>query len=89
MLRLMGLPALPRCPRATVRRGEGRIELRFLGPDCDEGLDVDLRLLGRGQDPEAAELRLLAQLEELGYKVDQLAPDPPSLPTGHSEETGS
>ena len=75
MLRLMGLPALTRCPKATVRRGEGRIELRFLGPECDEGLDVDLGLLGAGQDPEAAELRLLAQLEALGYAVERLAPD--------------
>jgi hypothetical protein len=75
MFRLMGLPALTRCPKATVRRGEGRIELRFLGPECDEGLDVDLGLLGAGQDPEAAELRLLAQLEALGYAVERLAPD--------------
>jgi hypothetical protein len=75
MLRLMGLPARARCPKATVRRGEGRIELRFLGPDCDEGLDVDLRLLGAGQDPEAAELGLLAQLEALGYAVERLPPD--------------
>jgi hypothetical protein len=75
MLRLMGLPARARCPKATVRRGERRIELRFLGPDCDEGLDVDLRLLGPGQDPEAAELGLLAQLEALGYAVERLPPD--------------
>jgi hypothetical protein len=75
MLRLMGLPARARCPQATVRRGEGRIELRFLGADCDEGLDVDLALLGPGEDPEAAELRLLAQLEALGYGVQRLLPD--------------
>jgi hypothetical protein len=58
-----------------VRRGAGRIELRFLEPDCDEGLDVDLRLLGWDQDPEAAELGLLAQLEALGYAVEGLSPD--------------
>jgi hypothetical protein len=75
MLRLMGLPARTRCPKATVRRGEGRIELRFLGPECDEGLDVDLRLLGPGEDPEAAELSLLAQLGALGYAVERLPPD--------------
>jgi hypothetical protein len=75
MLRLTGLPARTRCPRATVRRGPGRIELRFLGPDCDEGLDVDLGLLGPDQDPEAAELRLLARLEELDYEVERLPPD--------------
>jgi hypothetical protein len=75
MFRLMGLPARHRCPRATVRRGVGRIELRFLGPDCDEGLDVDVRMLGPNQDPEAAELRLLAQLETLGYAVERLPPE--------------
>jgi hypothetical protein len=71
----MGLPTRARCPKATVRRGEGRIELRFLGPDCDEGLDIDLRLLGSGQDPEAAELWLLARLEALGYAVERLSPE--------------
>lgn len=75
MLRLMGLPARTRCPQATVRRSESGIELRFLGPDCDEGLDVDLGLLGRGADLEAVELRLLAQLEGLGYEVERLAAD--------------
>ncbi len=52
MLRLMGLPARTRCPQATVRRSEAGIELRFLGPDCDEGLDVDLGRLGPGEDLE-------------------------------------
>jgi hypothetical protein len=75
MLRLMGLPTRARCPKATVRRAEGLIELRFLGPDCDQGLDVDLRLLGSGQDPEAAELSLLAQLKALGYAIERLPPD--------------
>jgi hypothetical protein len=75
MLRLMGLPARERCPNATVRRGPGRVELRFLGPDCDTGLDVDLGLLGANQDPEAAELSLLAQLKALGYTVQRLPPE--------------
>jgi hypothetical protein len=74
MLRLMGLPARARCPKATVRRALGRIELRFLGPDCDEGLDVDLGLLGPNEDPEAAELSLLAQLKAMGYTVERLRP---------------
>ena len=75
MFRLMGLPARTRCPRATVRRGEAGIELRFLGPDCDEGLDVGLERIGEGEDLEAVELRLLAQLESLGYEVERLAPE--------------
>ncbi len=75
MLRLMGLPAHIRCPQATVRRTEAGIELQFLGPDCDEGLDVDLGRLAPGEDLEGVELRLLAQLEALGYAVKRLAPD--------------
>jgi hypothetical protein len=75
VLRLMGLPARARCPKATVRRGAGRIELRFLGPDCDQGQDIGLGLLGPDQDPEAAELWLLAQLEARGYAVERLPPD--------------
>jgi hypothetical protein len=71
----MGLPARSRCPRATVRRVTGRIELRFVGPDCDEGLDVELALVGPGEDPESVELRLLAQLEALGYAVERLPAD--------------
>ena len=75
MLRLMGLPARTRCPQATVRRSEAGIELRFLGPDCDEGLDVDLGRLGPGEDLETVELRLLAQLEARGYAVERLLPN--------------
>jgi hypothetical protein len=75
VLRLMGLPALSRCPRATVRRVGDRIELRFVGPDCDQGLDVDLGLVGPDEDPEGAELWLLARLETLGYAVERLPAD--------------
>jgi hypothetical protein len=72
VLRLTGLPATTRCPRATVRRAVGRIELRFAGPDCDQGFDVDLGMLGPDADPETEELRLLAQLEAMGYAVQRL-----------------
>jgi hypothetical protein len=75
LLRLTGLPSRARCPQATVRRARGRIELRFRGPDCDHALDVDLGLLGEGTDLEAAELRLLAELEARGYAVARLPPD--------------
>jgi hypothetical protein len=72
----MGLPARTRCPEATVRRGQGRIELRFRGgAECEEGFDVDLGLLGDDEDPEAVELRLLTRLEALGYTVERLPPD--------------
>ena len=78
MLRLTGLPAVSRCPKASVRRASARIELRFSGPECDEGFDIDPALLGEGEDLEVAELRLLAQLEALGYAVERLAPDDPA-----------
>ena len=70
----MGLPATTRCPRATVRRRAGALELRFSGPACDERLDLDARLLG-GADLEAEELRLLGELARLGYEVQRLAPE--------------
>jgi hypothetical protein len=70
----MGLPARTRCPQVTVRRSEAGIELRFLGPDSDEGLDVDFERLGPDEDLEAVELRLLAQVDALGYAVERLLP---------------
>ena len=76
MLRLMGLPARGRCPEATVRRTPDRIELRFAGAECDEGFDIELAMVEPEADPEAVELDLLAQLDELGYAVKRLPPDP-------------
>jgi hypothetical protein len=68
------LPAAARCQEATVRRAPGPIELRWAAPDCDEGLDVDLRLVGAGADPEAVERQLLADLRARGYAVERLPP---------------
>jgi hypothetical protein len=75
MLRLMGLPATSRCPDVTVRRRVDAIELRFSGPDCEQALDVDARLLGRGADLEGEELALLAELARRGYRARRLAVD--------------
>ena len=58
-----------------MRRGVAGSSCGSLGPDCDEGLDVDLARIGAGEDPESVELQLLAQLEALGYEVERLAPD--------------
>ena len=69
MLRITGLPARARYPRATVSRGEGRIEILFSGEEGSTRIDVDLRYLAGVDDLEATELRLLAQLQELGYEV--------------------
>ncbi|MEA2178512.1 MAG: hypothetical protein QOG77_1809 [Solirubrobacteraceae bacterium] len=75
VLRLTGLPAPQRCPSATVRRTPGVIELRFQCVDGSEmPFDVDVAVLGPGADPEAEELRLLAQLGEMGYDVRRLTP---------------
>jgi hypothetical protein len=75
MFRLMGLPAISRCPDVTVRRRVAAIELRFSGPGGDQALDVEARLLGPGADLEREELALLAELERRGYRVQRLAPD--------------
>jgi hypothetical protein len=68
VIRLTGLPALSRCPDVRVARAAGGIEIRFSGPDHELAMDVEDRYLG-GQDPEEAELRLLARLAEMGYRV--------------------
>ena len=71
MIRLTGLPSLSRCPDVAVGRAEGRIEIRFSGPGQEVAMDVEDRYLG-GDDPEEAELRLLARLSEMGYRVTRV-----------------
>lgn len=75
MLRLMGLPSVARFPRATVQRRAGRFELLFHGGEHTTALDVDFRYLGEVDDLETVELDLLARLQQIGYKVDRLAPE--------------
>ena len=79
MLRLTGLPARARYPRATVSHGEGRIEILFSGEEGSTRIDVDLRYLTGVDDLEATELRLLAQLQELGYEVAWRPEEEPKL----------
>jgi hypothetical protein len=74
VLRLMGLPAISRCPEVSVRRRPAALELRFSGPDCYQAFDVDANLLGPEADMELEELTLLADLERRGYHVRRLAP---------------
>ena len=75
MIRLTGLPAPSRCPDATVGRSEDRIEILFDGgPGDPVRMDVEHRFLGDA-DPEEEELRLLARLTEMGYRVTR-APGP-------------
>lgn len=67
MLRLTGLPNAARYPIATVTRGEDEILIHFGGLAEEQSMTVPLKYVGG--DEEAAELRLLAQLQEIGYSV--------------------
>jgi hypothetical protein len=67
VLRLTGLPAPSRYPRASVRHAGNRIEIVFSGDDDTTVVDVDLRLLGPIDDLEAVQLDLLAKLQAQGY----------------------
>jgi hypothetical protein len=67
VLRLTGLPAPGRYPRAVVLLVEERIEIMFSGDDGATQIDVDLRLLGPVDDAEAVVLDLLAKLQAQGY----------------------
>jgi hypothetical protein len=67
MLRLMGLPHVARYPEAVVRRDGEHVRIRFGGSGPEQTVGVPLKYVGG--DDEAAELRLLSQLQELGYRV--------------------
>jgi hypothetical protein len=67
MLRLMGLPRVERFPEATVTRDDEHLVIRFGGLDEEQTMSVPLKYVGG--DEEAAELRLLAQLQHIGYRV--------------------
>jgi hypothetical protein len=69
----MGLPNVARYPEATVARGETSILIRFSGPYYGEQkMSVPLQYVGG--DAETAELRLLAQLQQIGYTVRREEP---------------
>jgi len=70
VLRLTGLPALARCPEATVFRLEDGLAIVFSGAGDTVRIDVEQRFLGDA-DLETVELRLLAQLVEMGYRVSR------------------
>jgi hypothetical protein len=70
----MGLPNVVRYPEATVVRDETSILILFGGPYGEQKMSVPLEYVGG--DAEAAELRLLAQLQQIGYRVGRGEPDP-------------
>ena len=66
-MRLMGLPNVARYPEATVVRDDTHILITFGGLDSQQTMGVPLEYVGG--DDEEAELRLLAQLQQIGYKI--------------------
>ena len=71
----MGLPNVARYPEAVVARDETGVHIRFSGPYYGEQ-EMSVPLHYVGGDAETAELRLLAQLQEIGYAVKRDVPDP-------------
>jgi sorbitol-specific phosphotransferase system component IIA len=74
VLRLTGLPHLARFPEATVTRDEEKILIRFDGLGNEQIRSIPLKYVG-AEDEEAAELGLLAQLQQIGYRVRRGQPD--------------
>ena len=66
-MRLTGLPNVDRYPRAEVSRDEEAITIRFGGLGPEQAMTVPLKYVGG--DEEAAELWLMARLQEIGYEV--------------------
>ena len=66
-MRLTGLPNVARYPEAEVSRDEEAITIRFGGLDQEQTMTVPLKYVGG--DEEAAELWLMASLQEIGYRV--------------------
>jgi hypothetical protein len=63
----MGLPNVARYPEAIVVSDETSIFILFGGPYGEQKMSVPLEYVGG--DAEAVELRLLAQLQQIGYTV--------------------
>jgi hypothetical protein len=64
----MGLPPVARYPEATVKRDDEKMFIHFGGLAEEYLMSVPLKYLG-AEDIEAAELRLLAQLQRIGYRA--------------------
>ena len=76
-MRLMGLPNVARYPEATVVRDETSILILFGGPNGEQKMNVPLEYVGG--DAEVVELRLLAQLQQIGYSVRRGEQEPTDL----------
>jgi len=73
----MGLPNVARYPEATVVSDETSIFILFGGPHGEQKMNVPLEYVGG--DAEVAELRLLAQLQQIGYSVKRGEREPSEL----------
>jgi hypothetical protein len=68
-LRLTGLPNVARYPEAEVARDGEAITIIFRGDGREQTMSVPLKYVGG--DEEAAELWLMARLQEIGYRVSR------------------
>jgi hypothetical protein len=73
-LRLMGLPNVDRYPDATVTREDERLIINFGGCDDVQTMGVPLKYVN-ARDVETAELMLLAQLQQIGYRTRRGPPN--------------
>ena len=62
----MGLPSAARYPEVTVTQEDEKTLVHFGGLGDERIISVPLKYIG-AEDEEAAELRLLAQLQKMGY----------------------
>ena len=74
MLRLMGLSKVARYPEATVTREDRHLIIYFGGRDHEQTVSVPLKYVN-AKDLEAAELILLAQLQQIGYRTRRALPN--------------
>ncbi len=66
-MRLTGLPNVARYPEAEVSRDEEAIIIHVRGLGLEQTMTVPLKYVVG--DEEAAELWLMARLQEIGYRV--------------------
>ena len=66
-MRLTGLPNVARYPEAEVSRDSETITIIFCGLGSEQAMSVPLKYVGG--DEEAAELWLMARLQDIGYAV--------------------
>lgn len=64
----MGLPPASHFPDVMLVQEVDRVELRFAGAGDTSTVEIPLWTLA-GQDPEHAQLLLLAELRRRGYRV--------------------